>query len=82
MIARAAGSSDLDIWALWAAWGAGMARFMCHDPHNVFDCVPCDVVASVVLLSGAALQQVSRLPLARGRACTDVPTRGNGNECY
>ncbi|EIE27188.1 hypothetical protein COCSUDRAFT_55211 [Coccomyxa subellipsoidea C-169] len=26
-----------------------------HDPQNVFDCIPCDVVASVVLLSAAAL---------------------------
>ncbi|CAL8462842.1 g2376 [Coccomyxa elongata] len=41
------------------AFASGMARFMCHDPRNVFDCVPCDVVASVVLLSGAALQQGS-----------------------
>ncbi len=39
--------------------GAGMARFVCHDPRNVFDIIPCDVVASVVLLSAAALHAVN-----------------------
>jgi hypothetical protein len=40
------------------AWPAGMARFACHDPANVFDCIPCDVVASVVILSASALHTV------------------------
>ena len=35
-----------------------MARHVCHDPANVFDVIPCDVVASVVLLSAAALHSV------------------------
>ena len=33
---------------------AGMARFTCHDPYNVWDLVPCDVVASTILLTAAA----------------------------
>ncbi|KAK9907611.1 hypothetical protein WJX75_006988 [Coccomyxa subellipsoidea] len=37
------------------AFSSGMARFACHDPANVFDCIPCDVVASVVILSASAL---------------------------
>ena len=31
-----------------------MARFTCHDPHHVVDAVPCDTVASVILLAAAA----------------------------
>ena len=37
---------------------AGMARFTCHDPHNIYDVIPCDLVASSILISAAALQQV------------------------
>ena len=33
---------------------AGMARFTCHDPYHVVDAVPCDTVASVILLAAAA----------------------------
>ena len=33
---------------------AGMARFTCHNPNNVVDLVPCDVVASTILLTAAA----------------------------
>lgn len=33
---------------------AGMARFTCHDPNNVWDLVPCDTVASTILLTAAA----------------------------
>ena len=33
---------------------AGMGRFMCHDPRHVTDTVPCDVVASAILLTTAA----------------------------
>ena len=32
----------------------GMARFTCHNPNNVVDLVPCDVVASTILLTAAA----------------------------
>ncbi len=34
---------------------AGMARFTCHDPNNVWDLVPCDTVASCILLTAAAV---------------------------
>ncbi len=34
---------------------AGMARFTCHDPNNVWDLVPCDTVASAILLTAAAI---------------------------
>ena len=37
---------------------AGMARFTCHDPHNVYDVIPCDLVASNILVSACALTQV------------------------
>ena len=39
---------------------AGMARFTCHDPHNVYDVIPCDLVASNILVSACALTQVRR----------------------
>jgi hypothetical protein len=35
-----------------------MARFTCYNPFNVYDVIPCDTVASVILLAGAALHQV------------------------
>ena len=37
---------------------AGMARFTCHDPHNVYDVIPCDLVASGILVAACALTQV------------------------
>lgn len=36
----------------------GMARFTCHDPHNIYDIIPCDLVGSGVLVSAAAVAQV------------------------
>lgn len=50
---------DLLVLSLKRWETAGMARFVCHDPRNVFDVIPCDVVASVVLLSAAALHLVT-----------------------
>ncbi len=38
---------------------AGMARFTCHDPHNIYDIIPCDLVGSAVIMSAVALAQVS-----------------------
>jgi hypothetical protein len=35
-----------------------MARFTCHNPHNVYDVIPCDLVASNILVSACALTQV------------------------
>ena len=35
-----------------------MARFTCHDLHSVYDFIPCDLVASTILLSACALAQV------------------------
>ncbi len=55
----------LEVQALTVAYSAGMARFTCHNPHNVYDIIPCDLVASSILVACAALQQV--------RACS-----GNG----
>ena len=40
---------------------AGMARFTCHDPHNVYDVIPCDLVASGILVAACALTQVRAL---------------------
>ena len=40
---------------------SGMARFTCHDPHNIYDVIPCDLVGSAILVSACALQQVQRL---------------------
>ena len=37
---------------------AGMATYTCHRPHHVFDVVPADVCAAVILATGAALTQV------------------------
>ncbi len=37
---------------------AGMARFTCHDPHNVYDVIPCDLVASGILVAACALTKV------------------------
>ena len=37
----------------------GMARFTCHDPHNVYDVIPCDLVASGILVAACALTKVS-----------------------
>ena len=37
---------------------AGMARFTCHDPHNVYDVIPCDLVAANILVSACALTHV------------------------
>jgi fatty acyl-CoA reductase len=37
------------------AFASGMATFSCHDPDNVFDLVPCDVVASAVLGAAAGV---------------------------
>jgi len=37
------------------AFASGMATFSCHDPDNVFDLVPCDVVAAAVLGAAAAV---------------------------
>ena len=34
---------------------AGMARFTCHDPNSVWDLVPCDTVASCILLTATAV---------------------------
>ena len=34
---------------------AGMARFTCHDPRSVWDLVPCDTVASAILLTAATV---------------------------
>ncbi len=51
--------TDSSLLSHWSCFAAGMARFVCHDPQNVFDCIPCDVVASVVLLSAAALHAVN-----------------------
>ncbi len=39
---------------------AGMARFSCHDPHHVYDLIPCDTVASVILLAAAAASAEAR----------------------
>ena len=36
-----------------------MARFACDNPANVFDVIPCDVVASVLLLSASDLHMVN-----------------------
>jgi hypothetical protein len=38
-----------------------MARFTCHDPHNIYDVVPCDLVASTILVCACALVQVATL---------------------
>ena len=43
-----------------SCWAAGMARFTCHNPQNVYDIIPCDIVASTILAAAALLQQVSR----------------------
>ena len=37
------------------AFASGMATFSCHDPDNVFDLVPCDVVAAAVLGAAAGV---------------------------
>ena len=37
---------------------AGMATYTCHSPRHVFDVVPADVCAAVILATGAALTQV------------------------
>ena len=37
---------------------AGMAQYTCHNPHNVYDIIPCDVVGSVIMGAAAALDQV------------------------
>ena len=37
---------------------AGMARFTCHDPHNIYDIIPCDLVGSAVIVCAVALAQV------------------------
>lgn len=40
-----------------------MARFTCHDPHNIYDIIPCDLVASNILVCACALSQVAACPL-------------------
>ena len=64
--------------------GAGMARFTCHDPHNVYDVIPCDLVASGILVAACALTKVSVLAILTSsgimvlqcnvRACSIVST--------
>jgi len=39
---------------------AGMATFTCHKPHHVFDVVPADVCAAVILATASALTQVRK----------------------
>ena len=40
-----------------AAHAPGMSRFTCHNPHNVYDVIPCDLTASAILVAAAALQE-------------------------
>ncbi|BDA50523.1 probable fatty acyl-CoA reductase 1 [Coccomyxa sp. Obi] len=44
------------------AFATGMARFTCHDPHNIYDIIPCDLVGSGVLMSAVALAQAGMDP--------------------
>ncbi|EIE20590.1 hypothetical protein COCSUDRAFT_48572 [Coccomyxa subellipsoidea C-169] len=44
------------------AFATGMARFTCHDPHNIYDIIPCDLVGSAVIMSAVALAQPSLDP--------------------
>ena len=37
-----------------------MATFTCHKPHHVFDVVPADVCAAVILATASALTQVRK----------------------
>ena len=37
---------------------SGMAQFSCHSATSAFDVMPCDLVASNVLVAAAALHQV------------------------
>lgn len=49
----------------------GMARFTCHDPHNIYDIIPCDLVGSGVLVSAVALAQVGK-PMHSPRATIET----------
>lgn len=46
------------IMTLCACRYGGMVRFTCHDLHTVYVFIPCDLVASNILLSACALAQV------------------------
>lgn len=48
-----------------------MARFTCHDPHNIYDIIPCDLVGSGVLVSAVALAQVGK-PMHSPRATIET----------
>ena len=58
---------------------AGMARFTCHNPHNVYDIIPCDVVASTILAAAAALLQVTLSTITESLAPCKPPGVGDGH---